>query len=60
MTVKDTLKNIHSEVKLPKIGSTKTYKPLLSIVRNRVTVRKFDEKFKVPDDHYKLMNYLWL
>ena len=55
MTVKDTLKNIHSVVKLPKIGSTKTYKDLMSIVRNRVTVRKFDEKFKVPDDHYRLI-----
>ena len=55
MTVKDPLKNIHSEVKLPKIGSTKNYKDLMSIVRNRVTVRKFDEKFKVPDDHYRLI-----
>ena len=42
MTVKDPLKNIHSEVKLPKIGSTKNYKDLMSIVRNRVTVRRFD------------------
>ena len=43
MTVKDPLKNFHSEVKLPKIGSTKTYKDLMSIVSNRVTVRKFEE-----------------
>ena len=53
MTVKDTLKKNISKVKLPKIGSTKTYENLMSIVRNRITVRKFDEKFKIPDDHYE-------
>ena len=55
MTKKNTIKNINSEVKLPKIGSTKSYKDLMNIVRNRVTVRKFDEKFRVPDEHYELI-----
>ena len=39
-------------VELPNIGETAQYDALMKTVRNRVTVRKFDEKYVVPDANY--------
>ncbi len=42
-------------VDLPKIGDRSRYDALMETIRNRVTVRKFDPDFTVPDDHYELI-----
>ena len=47
--------NSHEKISLPKIGTIKKYNDLMSIIQNRITVRKFDEKFVIPDDHYELI-----
>ena len=44
-----------AEVDLPEIGSRERYNPLMQVMRNRVTVRKFDDTFTVPDEHYDLI-----
>ena len=44
-----------AEVDLPEIGSRRRYDALMQVIRNRVTVRKFDPGFVVPDDHYDLI-----
>lgn len=44
-----------AEVDLPEIGSRGRYDALMQVIRNRVTVRKFDPDFVVPDDHYDLI-----
>ncbi len=44
-----------AEVDLPEIGSRERYDMLMQVMRNRVTVRKFDDGFTVPDDHYDLI-----
>lgn len=44
-----------AEVDLPPIGSRDRYDALMQVIRNRVTVRKFDPDFTVPDDHYDLI-----
>ena len=47
--------NDPEKINLPKIGTMKKYNDLMSIIKNRITVRKFDEKFIIPDDHYELI-----
>lgn len=42
-------------VDLPKIGSRERYDALMQTIRNRVTVRKFDQSYQVPDEHYDLI-----
>lgn len=42
-------------VDLPEIGDRTRYDALMKVIRNRVTVRKFDPEFVVPDDHYDLI-----
>ena len=42
-------------VDLPEIGYRERYDALMETVRNRVTVRKFDQSFRVPDEHYDLI-----
>ncbi|MDJ1007555.1 MAG: nitroreductase family protein [Paracoccaceae bacterium] len=44
-----------AEVDLPPIGSTERYDALMEVIRNRVTVRKFDTNFTVPDEHFDLI-----
>ncbi len=44
-----------AQVDLPPIGSTERYDALMQTVRNRVTVRKFDAAYTVPDDHYRMI-----
>ena len=40
---------------LPEIGDTHRYDALMETIRNRVTVRKFDPAYIVPDAHYELI-----
>ncbi|MEL6963644.1 MAG: nitroreductase family protein [Pseudomonadota bacterium] len=49
------LAKAEAEVDLPEIGTRDRYDALMDVVRNRVTVRKFDSTFDVPDDHYDLI-----
>lgn len=49
------LADAEAEVDLPPIGSRDRYDPLIQVIRNRVTVRKFDETFIVPEEHYDLI-----
>ena len=44
-----------AEVDLPPIGSRERYDTLMQVIRNRVTVRKFDPDHVVPDVHYDLI-----
>ncbi len=49
------LEAAEAEVDLPPIGSTERYEALMQVIRNRVTVRKFDQSYKVPDEHYRMI-----
>jgi 5,6-dimethylbenzimidazole synthase len=42
-------------VDLPEIGDRARYEPLMQTIRNRVTVRKFDAGFEVPNEHFELI-----
>ena len=44
-----------AEVDLPEIGDRSRYDALMQVIRNRVTVRKFDPDYVVPDEHYELI-----
>jgi nitroreductase len=44
-----------AEVDLPPIGDRTRYDALMQVMRNRVTVRRFDADFNVPDAHYELI-----
>jgi len=55
-SIRETRTGLDDEhVDLPEIGSRTRYDALMKVVRNRVTVRKFDRNFVVPDDHYDLI-----
>jgi 5,6-dimethylbenzimidazole synthase len=43
------------EVDLPELGDRGRYDALMEVVRNRVTVRKFQEGYVVPEEHYGLI-----
>ncbi len=49
------LSEAEAEVDLPEIGTRDRYDALMKVVRNRVTVRKFDASFRVPEEHYNLI-----
>ena len=49
------LEAAEAEVDLPPIGSTERYEALMQVIRNRVTVRKFDQIYTVPDEHYRMI-----
>lgn len=44
-----------AEVDLPEIGDTTRYDALMQVIRNRVTVRKFDPDYVVPDEHFEMI-----
>ena len=49
------LKTAEAEVDLPEIGSPERYEALMKVVKNRVTVRKFDPSYQVQEEHYDLI-----
>jgi len=49
------LEDAEQEVELTPIGDRSRYDPLIETMRNRVTVRKFDSDYVVPDEHYELI-----
>jgi 5,6-dimethylbenzimidazole synthase len=49
------LASAEAEVDLPPIGDRTRYDALMQTVRNRVTVRKFDPEFVIPDAHFDLI-----
>ncbi len=49
------LSQAEAEVDLPEIGDLTRYDALMQVIRNRVTVRKFDPDYVVPDAHYDLI-----
>lgn len=44
-----------AEIDLPQIGDRSRYDALMQVIRNRVTVRKFDTDYVVPDEHYEMI-----
>ena len=44
-----------NKVELPKIGSSDQYNHLMKIIQNRITVRKFDENYIVPNKHFEMI-----
>lgn len=49
------LEAAEAEVDLPQIGDTARYEALMQVIRNRVTVRRFDPDFVVPDAHFEMI-----
>ncbi|MGI9400081.1 MAG: nitroreductase family protein [Rhizobiaceae bacterium] len=49
------LEAAEAEIDLPEIGDTTRYHALMQNIRNRVTVRKFDSDYVVPEEHYELI-----
>ncbi len=49
------LDRAEAEVDLPPIGERARYDALMQVIPNRVTVRKFDPAYTVPDAHYDLI-----
>lgn len=49
------LTDAEAQVDLPEIGDLTRYDALMQTMRNRVTVRKFDADYIVPDEHYDLI-----
>lgn len=49
------LEEAEALVDLPEIGDTSRYDALMQVIRNRVTVRKFDQSFEVPQEHYEMI-----
>ena len=49
------LTDAEAAVDLPEIGDESRYDALMQVVRNRVTVRKFDPDYVVPERHYDLI-----
>ena len=49
------LRQAEEAVDLPEIGDEARYDALMQVIRNRVTVRKFDPDYIVPDRHYELI-----
>ncbi len=49
------LTEAEARVDLPEIGDRSRYDALMQVVQNRVTVRKFDQSYVVPDEHYDLI-----
>ncbi|OSQ51949.1 nitroreductase family protein [Marivita geojedonensis] len=49
------LTEAEAEVDLPEIGDESRYEALMQTIRNRVTVRKFDPDYVVPERHYEMI-----
>ena len=49
------LAEAEAAVDLPEIGDESRYDALMQVIRNRVTVRRFDADYVVPDRHYDLI-----
>lgn len=49
------LEEAQAQVDLPAIGDLTRYHALMQTIENRVTVRKFDPDYVVPDAHYELI-----
>ncbi len=49
------LAEAEAEVDLAEIGDESRYEALMRVIRNRVTVRKFDPGYVVPERHYELI-----
>lgn len=49
------LDDAEAEVDLPEIGDRSRYDALMEVIRNRVTVRKFDPDYVVPDEHFEMI-----
>lgn len=49
------LEEAERDVDLVPIGDRSRYDALMATMRNRVTVRKFDPDFVVPEDHYEMI-----
>ena len=49
------LTEAEAEVDLPEIGDESRYDALMQTIRNRVTVRKFDPDYVVPERHYEMI-----
>ena len=49
------LEAAEAEIDLPEIGDATRYHSLMQTIRNRVTVRKFDPEYVVPDEHYEMI-----
>ena len=47
------LEMAEQQVDLPEIGDTSRYDALMETISNRVTVRKFQKDYIVPDEHYQ-------
>ncbi len=58
MTTNDPAVNLEDAealVDLPEIGDLTRYNALMQVIRNRITVRKFDPDYKVPKAHFDLI-----
>lgn len=55
MTPAVDLTDAESLVDLPEIGDETRYDALMQVIRNRITVRKFDPDYVVPERHYELI-----
>ena len=49
------LTEAEAEVDLPEIGDESRYDALMQTISNRVTVRKFDPDYVVPERHYEMI-----
>ncbi len=49
------LSEAEAEVDLVEIGDESRYDALMQVIRNRVTVRKFDPDYVVPERHFELI-----
>ncbi len=49
------LSEAENAVDLPEIGDLTRYQALMQVVQNRVTVRKFDQEYDVPEEHFNLI-----
>jgi 5,6-dimethylbenzimidazole synthase len=49
------LSEAEAAVDLPEIGDESRYDALMQVIRNRVTVRKFESDYIVPERHYDLI-----
>ena len=49
------IKAMGKDLELPPIGSLEQYHELMKVLRNRITVRKFQQDYKIPEEHFNLI-----
>ena len=49
------MQDAEAEVDLPEIGDRSRYDALMQVIKNRVTVRKFDSDYEVPEEHFDMI-----